>query len=187
MHLLLKMSWDYFYIKAYTCTLFLSNHFKSCVDGQLDCFHYSAISNEASTYILVCLSAQSLQSCPTLCNPMDCNLSAFSVHGILQGRILKWVAMLSSRDLSNPGIKPRSPSLQADSLPSEPPGKPSDILSIMWKLLIWLLNLILLFNSFPILCVFWFFNNNEIHFKMKKIAYPLEWNKINELIVNNLH
>ena len=109
MHLLLKMSWDYFYIKAYTCTLFPSNHFRSCVDGQLDCFHYSDISNEASTYILVCLSAQSLQSCPTLCNPMDCNLPGFSVHGILQARILKWVAMLSSRDIPNPGIKLGSP------------------------------------------------------------------------------
>ena len=133
MHLLLKRSWDYFYIKAYTCTLFLSNHFKSCVDGQLDCFHYSAISNEASTYILVCLSAQSLQSCPTLCNPMDCNLPAFSVHGILQGRILKWVAMLSSRDLSNPGIKPispESPALAGRFFTAEPPRKPIAILTM---------------------------------------------------------
>ena len=42
---------------------------------------------------------------------------------ILQARILKWAAVPSSRDLSNPGIKPRSSALQADSLPSEPPGK----------------------------------------------------------------
>ena len=33
------------------------------------------------------------QSCPTLCNPMDCNLLGFSVHGILQARILEWVAI----------------------------------------------------------------------------------------------
>ena len=39
-------------------------------------------------------------------------------------RILEWVAFLFSRDLPNPGIKPRSPALQADSLPAEPPGKP---------------------------------------------------------------
>ena len=44
--------------------------------------------------------------------------------GILQARILEWVAMPSSRDLPNPGIESRSPSLQADSLLSEPPGKP---------------------------------------------------------------
>ena len=41
--------------------------------------------------------------------------------GILQARILKLVAMPSSRDLPNPGIKPRFPSLQTDSLPTEKP------------------------------------------------------------------
>ena len=46
----------------------------------------------------------------------------FTVHGILQARILEWVAFPFSGDLPNPGIKPRSPALQADSLPSEPPG-----------------------------------------------------------------
>ena len=44
--------------------------------------------------------------------------------GILQARILEWVAMPFSRGLPNPGIKPRSPTLQADSLPAEPQGKP---------------------------------------------------------------
>ena len=43
---------------------------------------------------------------------------------ILQERILEWVAMLSPGDLSNPGIEPRSPTLNADTLPAEPPGKP---------------------------------------------------------------
>ena len=37
--------------------------------------------------------AQSLQSCSTLCDPMDCSLPGFSVHGIFQARILEWVAM----------------------------------------------------------------------------------------------
>ena len=40
-----------------------------------------------------------------------------SVHGILQARILDWVAMASSRDLPDPGIKPTSPALQVESLP----------------------------------------------------------------------
>ena len=61
------------------------------------------------------------QSCPTLCNPMD-----FTVHGILQARIMEWVAFPISRDLPNPRIKPRSPTLQADSLPAEPQGKPKN-------------------------------------------------------------
>ena len=43
--------------------------------------------------------------------------------GILQARLLEWVAMPSSRYLPNPGIEPMSPTLQADSLWSEPPGK----------------------------------------------------------------
>ena len=60
------------------------------------------------------------------CDPMDCSLQGSSVLGILQARILKWVAMPSSRgekEVPNPWLKPRSPLLQADSLPSEPPGK----------------------------------------------------------------
>ena len=48
-----------------------------------------------------CLSAaQVLQSCPTLCGPVDCSPPGSSVHRILQGRILEWVAMPSSRGSS---------------------------------------------------------------------------------------
>ena len=43
-----------------------------------------------------------------------------------QARILEWVAFPFSRDIPNPGIKPRSPALQADSLPAEPQGKPKN-------------------------------------------------------------
>ena len=46
--------------------------------------------------------------------------------GILQARILEWVAIPPPRDLPNPGIEPRFPALQADSLLSEPPGKPKN-------------------------------------------------------------
>ena len=42
------------------------------------------------------------QLCPTLCDPMDCSLPDSSVHGILQGRILEWAAMPSSRGSSRP-------------------------------------------------------------------------------------
>ena len=57
------------------------------------------------------------QSCPTRGRPGS------SVHGTLQARILEWVAIPFSGDLPDPGTEPRSPALQADSLPSEPPGK----------------------------------------------------------------
>ena len=52
-----------------------------------------------------------------------CDLMDYTVHGILQVKILEWVAVLS-RGSSHPGIKPRSLALQMDCLPAEPPGKP---------------------------------------------------------------
>ena len=58
------------------------------------------------------------QWCLTLCDPVDC-----TVHGILQARILEWVAFPFSRGSFQPRIKPRSPALQVDPLPAEPPGK----------------------------------------------------------------
>ena len=47
-----------------------------------------------------CVCAHSLQSCPTLCDPKVCSLPGFSVHGILQARILEGVAMPSSKGSS---------------------------------------------------------------------------------------
>ena len=44
-------------------------------------------------------TTKSLQSCPTLCDPMDCSLPGFSVHGILQARTLEWVAISFSNEL----------------------------------------------------------------------------------------
>ena len=59
---------------------------------------------------------------------MDLSLPGFSLRGILQARILEWVAMPSSRDLPDPGIEPVSVMSnlhwQVDSLPVAPPGKP---------------------------------------------------------------
>ena len=66
------------------------------------------------------------QSCPTLCDPMGYSPPGSSAMGILQARILELVAMPSSGDLPNPEIELRSPTLQAESLPSEPPGKPKN-------------------------------------------------------------
>ena len=66
------------------------------------------------------VKVKATQSCPTPCDPMD-----YTVRRILQARILEWVTVPFSRDLPNPGTEPRSPALQADSLPAEPHGKPS--------------------------------------------------------------
>ena len=65
------------------------------------------------------------QSCPTLCDPMDCSLPGSSIHGILQaGEYWSGLPFPSPGDLPEPGIELGSPTLQADTLPSEPPGKP---------------------------------------------------------------
>ena len=57
------------------------------------------------------------QSCPTLCDSMH-----YTVHGILQARILEWVAVSFSRGSSQPRNGTGSPTLQEDSLPAEPSG-----------------------------------------------------------------
>ena len=65
-----------------------------------------------------------VQLCPTLCDSMDYSSPSSSVHGILQARILEWVAIPFFRGLPNPGIKSGSLALRADSLLSEPLRKP---------------------------------------------------------------
>ena len=67
-----------------------------------------------------------------LCNPMDCSLPGSSAHGILQARILEWVARHSSGDLPKAGTEPTSlmsPALAGGFfLPLAPPGKPVNLL-----------------------------------------------------------
>ena len=53
-------------------------------------------------YICVCVCVKSLQSCPTLCDRMDCCPPGFSVHGISQATILEWIAISFSRGSSQP-------------------------------------------------------------------------------------
>ena len=52
--------------------------------------------------VYVCVYAKSLQSCPTLCDPMEYRPPGSSVHGVLQARILEWAAFASSRGSSLP-------------------------------------------------------------------------------------
>ena len=83
--------------------------------------------------VSVCLSVylsyipgQLMQFCLSFSSPMDCNPPGSSVHGILQARILERVTIPFSRGSSrsrDQTHRPTSPALQADSLPSEPPGK----------------------------------------------------------------
>ena len=74
-----------------------------------------------------CVHAKSIQSCPTLCDPMDCSPPGSSVHGILQARVLEWLPCPPPVDLSDPGIRPAfpvAPALQAESLPLSHQGSP---------------------------------------------------------------
>ena len=64
------------------------------------------------------------QSCLILCDSMDNSPPGSSVLGILQARILEWVAIPFSRGSSQPRMEPGSPAVQVGSLPTEPPGKP---------------------------------------------------------------
>ena len=57
---------------------------------------------------------------PTLCNMVNCSTPGSSFHEISQARILEWVAISYSRDLSNPGTEPK---LAGGFFTTEPPGK----------------------------------------------------------------
>ena len=89
------------------------------------CGTIKSLINQTSNILCVCTRMLS-HSVVSLCNPMNCSPQGFSVRGILQARILEWVAYPSSGVLPNSGIEPRSPTLQVDSLPCEPPGKPKN-------------------------------------------------------------
>ena len=91
------------------------------------------------------------QSCPSLCDLID-----YTVHGILQGRILEWEPFPSPGDLPNQGIEPRSPTWQVDSLPAEPPGKPLIYTEIIRKNEIFI-------EKWPwILWIWWALGANEV-------------------------
>ena len=86
----------------------------------------------------------------------------YTVHGILQARILKWVAFLFLGDLPNPGIRPRSPTLQVDSLPAEPQGALyliNTVVEIFPNLCFCLYIIVLLRGGAFFFFFFWFFKN----------------------------
>ena len=86
----------------------------------------TVVSNSFSLRCSICLVAQ---SCPTLCNPMECSPPGSSVHGdspwgFSRQENRSGLPCLPPGDLPNPETELRSPALQVDSLPPEPPGKP---------------------------------------------------------------
>ena len=88
------------------------------------------------TCVLCC--AQLLQLCLTLCSPLDYSPPGSSVHGILQARMLEWVAMPFSRGSSQPrdwtGVSYINLHWQVRSLPLAPPGKPKCYMGLAKRL-----------------------------------------------------
>ena len=87
--------------------------------------------------VCACVHAQSLGCIQLFCDPVDCSLPGFSVHGILQARILEWVAISSSRGSSLPRDQPVSPALQVDSLPLSRLRSPITFVSFCKKTCLW--------------------------------------------------
>ena len=112
----------------------------------------------------------------------DCNLwtvtcQALLSMGILQVRILEWVAMPSSRDFPNPGIEPMCHSLQMDSLQSEKPGKPKNTgvgsLSFLQGIF-----LIQEWNQVPLHCI-------RILYQLGYQGIPINW-PINDSLIGKI-
>ena len=80
--------------------------------------------NFKSNGTLLCVCAQLLQLCPTLWVPMDCSSPGSSIHGILQARILGWIAISFYRGSSWSRDKTCVLCLSDGFFTSEPPGKP---------------------------------------------------------------
>ena len=90
--------------------LFIFNYFILEYRWLRTLFYFQMYRKVIQLYIYMCVHiytpcymfAKSLQSCQTLCDPMDCSPPGSSVHGVLQARILEWVAVPSSRGSSWP-------------------------------------------------------------------------------------
>ena len=98
----------------------------------------TSVSNVKFLHAWVC--AKSLQLCPTLCGPVDCSPPSSSVSGILQARILDWVAMPSSRESSRPRNRTHISCFlhwYVGSLPLVPPRKPKFLHTLLLSHCIW--------------------------------------------------
>ena len=106
-------------------TLQHSRHLKSCLKWSeapaSPCVCVSVFSFHVYECVCMCVY-KSLQSCPTLFDPLDCSPPGSSVHGILQARILEWVAMPSSKGSSQPRDRTHGPCIAAGIFATEPSG-----------------------------------------------------------------
>ena len=87
---------------------------------------YTKQEKKSQPHLRMTLCSKSLQSCPTLCDPMDCNPPAPLSMGFSKQEYWRGLPFPPPGDLPNPRIEPRSPALQADSLPTKLRGKSSE-------------------------------------------------------------
>ena len=88
-------------LKSQTWLSYWTNHWHSSIFPKLFIMQDS-VDNSQPSWRCVCVHAKLLQSCPTLCDSADCSPPECSLFGFLQARILKWVAMVSSKGSSWP-------------------------------------------------------------------------------------
>ena len=88
----------------------------------------------------VCMCAQSLKSCPTLCDSMDCSHQAPLSMGFSRQEYWSGFPCPSLGDLPHPGVDTTFPVLQSDSLPVEPPGKPVYVYMYVFVFLVYVLG-----------------------------------------------
>ena len=105
----------------------VSSHFRFHIYGMSQCFSFSIWLTSLNMTLSVCVHAKSLQSCLTLCDLVNCSPPGSSVPGILQARILEWVAMHSFRGPSQSRDQTHiscSSCITGRFFTTEPPGKP---------------------------------------------------------------
>ena len=112
-----------------------------------------------SLFIFESLILKVAQLCPIIYDPIDCSPRGSSAHGILLARILERIQPFSSLgDLPDPEIEAGSPALHVDSLPSEPPGKPSNYIELVHSafqisyILLFYLFILLILESLVVKC-----------------------------------
>ena len=80
------------YLSIYHLSMYLTSKYElSTPCTILEVWSFNVLLDE------ICVSIKLLQSCPTLCDPMDCSFPGSSVHGIFQARVLEWGAIAFSR------------------------------------------------------------------------------------------
>ena len=112
-------------LRRHQCTL----HYPVDCGGVRQCLRQGRRGSgreEGSPFFWALCTCKLLQLCLTLCDPMDCSPPGSSVHGILQARMLEWVAISSSKGSSRPRDQARSPALASGFSATEALGKPLD-------------------------------------------------------------